>query len=127
MSQTRLSGPVVSSGGFTGPVSATTSSASTSLTVGGGTAITKIVKGTVAVNPSSLTTGTGEILTVTLTGAAVGDAVILHPPAAGLTTGLLICQAYVSATDTVKVQIWNPTGGTIDEASANWIYTLIRS
>lgn len=113
MGRTTFSGPIRSTNGIEVGTS--------------GTQITKIVKGTVSVNPSSLLTGTGEILEVTLTGAAVGDAVILHPPAAGLTTGLQICQAYVSAADEVKIQIWNPTGGTINEAAADWIYTLIRS
>jgi hypothetical protein len=94
---------------------------------GSGTTITKILKGTVSVNPSSLLTMTGEELSVTLTGAVVGDLVILHPPAAGLTTGLLVGQAYVSAADTVKVQIFNGSAGTINEAAADWIYTLIRS
>lgn len=131
MSATHFSGPVVSSNGFTGALTgdvvATTVTASTSVAIGSGTAITKVVKGTIAVNPSSLLTLTGEVLTLTITGAAVGDAVILHPPAAGLTAGMLVGQAYVSATDTVKVAVFNGSAGTIDEASATWIYTLIRS
>ena len=131
MGTSTFSGPVVSTAGFTGAltgaVTATTAAATTSLTVGSGTAITKIIKGTVAVDPSSLTTATGETLTITLTGAATGDAIILHPPAAGLTTGLLFSNARVSATNEVKVEVWNPTGGTINEASANCIYMLFRS
>ncbi len=139
MGATHFTGPVTSTNGFVGemvladPLEATDISASgdvdvDTLAVGAsGTVITKILKGTVAVNPSSLLTMTGEELAVTLTGAEVGDAVILHPPAAGLTTGMLVGQAYVSAADTVTVQIFNASGGTINEASANWIYCLIRS
>jgi hypothetical protein len=113
MGRTTFSGPVRSTNGFIAGSS--------------GTQITGIFKGTVSVNPSSLTTGTGELLSVTLTGAVVGDAISIHPPAAGLTTGLVIGQAYVSAADTVIIQIWNPTAGTINEGAADWIYVLIRS
>ena len=113
MSRSTFSGPVRSTNGFEFGTS--------------GTQITYMKKGTVSVNPSSLTTGTGELLSVTLTGAVVGDAISIHPPAAGLTTGLLIAQAYVSAADTVIIQIWNPTAGTINEGAADWIYTLTRS
>lgn len=113
MARSTFSGPVRSTNGFEFGTD--------------GTQITKILKGTVSVNPSSLTTDTGEILTITLTGAVAGDTVILHPPAAGIDAGIMVGQAYVSAADTVKVQLWNLTGGTVDVAAANWIYTLIRS
>lgn len=101
--------------------------APTSLAIGGGTAITKVVRGTVAVDPASLLTVAAADTSITITGAAVGDTVILNPPTAGLTAGLLICGAWVSATNTVKVRLYNSTGSTIDEASASWTYTLIRS
>jgi len=108
-------------------VSAATVAATTSATIGGGTAITKIVRGTVAVDPLSLDTVTAADLAVTITGAAVGDAVILNPAAAGLTAGLFATDVWVSATDTVKIRFYNGSGGTINEASALWNYTLIRS
>ncbi len=94
---------------------------------GSGTTITKILKGTVAVNLASLATVTAADLDVTITGAAVGDSVIIQPPAADMTAGLLVCQAWVAAADTVTIRVYNASGSTIDEASATWIYTLIRS
>ncbi len=127
MSATHFSGPIVSTNGFEGPQTATTVAATTSLTVGSGTAITKIVKGTVSVNLASMDTLTSADLDVTIAGAAVGDAVILQPPAADMTAGLLVCQVWVAAADTVTVRVYNSSGGTINEAAANWIYTLIRS
>ncbi len=113
MGRSTFSGPVRSTNGFEIGTS--------------GTQLTYVKKGVVSVNPSSLTTITGEILEVTLTGAVVGDAVILHPPAAGIDSGIIVGQAYVSAADTVKVQLWNLTGGTVNVAAADWIYVLIRS
>lgn len=94
---------------------------------GSGTTITKILKGSVAVDPASIATvAVGEV-TVTISGAVVGDTVIMTPPTAGLTAGLIVCDARVSAADTVKVRIYNSTAGAVDEASATWFYTLIRA
>jgi hypothetical protein len=113
MGQTNFSGPVKSTGG---------------LIVGsGGTTVTKVLKGTVSVNPASLNNATAADESITISGAAVGDAVILNPPTAGLTAGMLIVGAWVSATDTVKVRLYNSTGAPINEAAADWTYTLIRS
>jgi hypothetical protein len=95
--------------------------------VGSGTTITKVLKGTVAVDLASLATVTAADKDITIAGAAVGDTVIIQPPAADMTAGLLVCQAWVAATDTVTVRVYNASGSTIDEASATWVYTLIRS
>ena len=92
-----------------------------------GTQLTFVKKGTVSINPSSISAGAVGEETITITGAVVGDEVILHPPAAGLTAGLVVCDARVSAADTVKVRLFNSTGAPIDEAAASWIYVLIRS
>ncbi len=143
---THFTGPVTSTNGFVGsltladPLTTTgltistdgaavtgASTFATSVAVGGGTAITKVVKGTIAVNPSSLDTLTGEILSLTITGAAVGDIVVICPAAAGFTQGILLGGAWVSATNTVKLQVFNSTGGTLNEASATCDYVLIRS
>ena len=102
-------------------------SAAASVAVGGGTAITKIVKGTVTVDPADLASVTAADKDITIAGAAVGDMVILHPPATALTAGFLICQAWVSATDTVTVRFYNASGGAINIASGTWAYCLIRS
>lgn len=87
----------------------------------------ELVLGTVSVNPASISTlAVGEV-TVTITGAVEGDSVIMTPPAAGLTAGLIVCDARVSAADTVKIRIYNSTGGSVDEAAATWAYCLIRA
>lgn len=92
-----------------------------------GSTITFIKKGTVTVDLDSLDTVTAADKTLTITGAVAGDIVILCPPATAMTAGLLVCQAWVSAADEVKVRVYNGSGGTINEASATWAYTLIRS
>lgn len=130
MGTTHFSGTVSAaafSGPLTGAVTATTAAATTSLAVGSGTAITKIVKGTCTVDLPSIADGDVGEATVTLTGAAANDIVVLIPPTAGLTAGLAVCGAVVSATNEVKVRAVNGSGGTIDESSGTWIYLLIRS
>ena len=124
MANTTFKGPVRSENGF---ASLGGTSALGTATVGAGTALTKIVKGTVSVDLLSLATVTAADLAVTVTGAAVGDSVIMHPPATAITAGLLVCQCWVSATDTITVRVYNGSAGTIDAAAATWIYTLIRS
>lgn len=106
---------------FTGAVAAP------SIALGGGTAITKVIRGTVTIDPASLAAATAATETVTITGAVVGDSIVINPPAAGLTAGLLMLQAYVSAANTVKVVLYNSTGAPIDEASASWNYLITRS
>jgi hypothetical protein len=98
------------------------------VTVGAaGTALSKIVKGVVAVDCSSLLTLTYEVLTLTITGATVLDTVIMNPGTAGLNPGIFFVAPYVSAADTVKVTVFNATAGTLDAASLSCPYMLIRA
>lgn len=57
-------------------------------------------------------------LTITVTGAAVGDEVALALPAAP--TSGIVFNAFVSATNTVTVRAHNYTAGAIDPASATY-------
>jgi hypothetical protein len=93
----------------------------------GGTVLTKMLKGSVTIDPASVAAGVVSSQTFTLTGAVVGDALQLNPPAAGLTAGLIVLQSFVSAANTVTVLFQNTTGAPIDEPSASWTYLLIRS
>lgn len=99
----------------------------TSVAVGSGTAVTKVLKGAVTVDPASINANTVASQTFTLTGAVVGDALTLNPPAAGLTAGLLVAQYFVSAANTITIVLNNTTGSPIDEPSASWTYHLTRS
>lgn len=98
-----------------------------SVSIGGGTAVTKIIKGTIAIDSASMLTLAGNVTTLTITGAAVGDSVVITPGTAGFEAGIICVGAYVSAADTVKVTMFNTTGGTIDPAALTCQYLLIRS
>ena len=62
--------------------------------------------------------------TVTINGVTTNHAIIAIP--AGLTAGLYYVSARIVAANTVKVVLYNSTGGAIDEASASWSFITIR-
>lgn len=101
-----------------------TLTASTSIAVGGGTAITKILTATQTIDFANILTTAKEDVTVAVTGAAVGNVVTLGlpaAPAAGL--GFM---AYVSAADTVTIRAFNYTGVAVDAASASYRVTVLK-
>jgi hypothetical protein len=113
MGRSTFSGPVKSTAGF--------------IAGSDGTTITKILKGTVAIDIASLAAAAEADTEVTIAGAATGDVVIMCPPAAGLTAGMVLGGAWVSAANTVQIRIANASAGTVDEASGTWSYLIIKS
>jgi hypothetical protein len=97
------------------------------LNIGSGSDVTKITKAVVSIDPPSIAAGAVADVAVTVTGAVVGDSVVVNPPTAGLTAGLLVCQARVSAANTVTVRLHNASAGVIDEAAANWAVLVVSS
>ena len=72
----------------------------------------------------SISSNNNEELTMTVTGAAIGDIVMLGAPSA-IESDLTWC-GYVSAADTVTVRLHNSSGGAVDPASATWKATVIN-
>lgn len=66
----------------------------------------------------SVTSNGMETLTITVTGAVVGDFVIVSPPAA-FEAGFTFV-GFVSSADTVTIRIHNNNIGSVDPASATW-------
>lgn len=139
MATTHFSGPVVSANGLTASaggltvssgttavqaLTCTTCAPSTSLTVGAsGSAIKQIKTGTVAIDLADTADGdVSAAATATITGVAAGDIVIMVPPAADLTAGLMAGVTVVTSANTVSVRIVNGSGGNVNENSANWTY-----
>jgi hypothetical protein len=98
-------------------------SAATGIVVGGGSLAKKILSALAALDFGSIAAGATAELTISVTGAAVGDSVHLGTPAS-LEAGLIVV-ARVSAADTVKVRVYNSTSGAIDPASGNFRATVI--
>lgn len=120
----------VSSGADNGQVgiALTTASAAAAVSVlgsaaggGGGAALFA----SAALNFAEVAAAGQQELTITVTGAAVGDGVVLAPPAAP--EAGLVFNGRVSATNTVTVRASNITASPIDPASATWGAFVIKS
>lgn len=81
--------------------------------------------GSAALDFGNIAAGASETLTITVTGAAVGDPVILGIPHAAFTAGLVFTY-WVSAPDTVSVQCTNTSAAPIDPASATFNAVVIN-
>jgi hypothetical protein len=84
-----------------------------------------VLKNTQTLDPGSIAVDDQLELSVTVSGAIVGDGVIVIPPV-GLNTGLMAF-AFVSATDTLKLRLLNSTAGAIDPASASWTFLIVKA
>lgn len=89
------------------------------LKVGGAETIKLIDAGTVNLDPGSIAAQSRGAVTFTLTGAAVGDIVVMQPPGA-MNSGLVYAGCEVTAANTVTVYLGNLTGAAIDDGSNQW-------
>lgn len=89
----------------------------------GGIFAKSILNGSGTIDPGSLLDGAGETVTITVTGAAIGDYAMVSP---GVDLQGISVTVYVSAVDTVSCRIQNETGGTIDLASSTWKAKVIK-
>jgi hypothetical protein len=94
------------------------------LQINGGSEATNLWTVTATLDFPNIAHNTSEELTVTVTGAAVGDTVMLGAPST-IEAGLIFC-GYVSATDTVTIRVHNSTGGAVDPASNDWRVTVLQ-
>jgi hypothetical protein len=110
MSTTTFSGPIVSLNGFSGPT---------------GLNLTSVLGASSALNFGSIATTASADLTITVTGAAVGDTVALALPAAPAAG--IVFNAFVSAANTVTVRATNVTADAVDPASATYAVTVFKT
>jgi len=68
-------------------------------------------------DPPSLADGTGATITITVTGAAVGDPVLVDFTSLNAVTGAVYIRAFVDSTNTVRVRLNNASGSNQDLAS----------
>lgn len=91
----------------------------------GGSAVKTISVLEANVTIASIASQTCSDVAITVTGAAIGDAVDIGPPAA-LESNLSVC-GFVSAANTTKIRLCNPTASAIDPADTNsWRVTVFH-
>jgi len=105
---------------FTGPVKSLNGFIS-----GSGATITKVLSNSASLNFGSIATTASADLTITVTGAAVGDEVILALPAAPAAG--IVFNAFVSAANTVTVRATNVTADAVDPAAATYGVIVIAA
>ena len=94
------------------------------LTVGASTKLLKLLSATATLDFGSIAAAATGTLTITVTGALVGDAVAIglpSSPAAGI-----VFYGYVSATNTVTIRAMNITGSAVDPASGTYRATVFQ-
>jgi predicted RecA/RadA family phage recombinase len=84
----------------------------------------KVLVGSASLDFPSTNGAATSDLTITVTGAAVGDRVALGLPAAPAASFVFF--AFVSAADTVKVRAMNISGGALDPAAATYTVTVFQ-
>ena len=105
-------------GGFSFNATTAVPNAVSGLAIGGGAVATNHRSATGTLDFSSIAANTTAELTITVTGAVVGDTCSATPngaPEAGL-----VWSAYVSSANTVTVRLGNTTTSSIDPASRSW-------
>ena len=75
--------------------------------------------GTVSIDPPSIDPTSRAAVTATVTGVAVGDTVVMSPPA-DLDDDLVFAGATVTDADEVTVYLYNPTGGAVNDTARTW-------
>lgn len=110
MARTTFSGPVVSLNGFI---------------AGTGATISKVLSASASLNFGSISAASQADLTITVTGAAVGDEVIMALPAAPAAG--IVFNAFVSAANTVTIRASNITASPVDPAAATYGVIVIAA
>ncbi len=110
MAITNYSGPVQSDNGFL---------------VGAGKVLSKLLSGSASLNFASIAAAESADLTITVTGAAVGDSVALGLPAAPAAG--LVFNAFVSAANTVTIRASNITALAVDAAAATYGVVVVAA
>lgn len=83
----------------------------------------EVINATAVIDPISLVDGAGETVTITATGAVVGDFVLVAP---GVDLDGLVMTASVTSANTVSCRLQNETTGTVDLASSTWKAKVIQ-
>lgn len=87
------------------------------------TLFSAVLNGTATIDPASLVDGAGATAQVTVTGAALGDYVLVSAP---YDLQDLMVSGYVQAANTVEIRIQNESGATVDLASGVWKVKVLK-
>ena len=78
----------------------------------------------VVIDPPNMSADSDATLTVTLNGLTTNDIVYVNKPS--VTAGVTIGNCFVSAANTLKIQLRNHNGGAANPPSETWLVVAIR-
>jgi hypothetical protein len=90
-----------------------------------GTSLTHLQHGTVSVDPPLIGAGASLTFTITISGIAIGDRIILTPPS-DLHGDLIFQGASITAVNTLTVRMRNLAGVGVDDIARTWTFIKIR-
>jgi len=100
----------------------------TNITLGSGTIVTKIMHGTVDINPPAIATSTTELATSSLTGATADMKCFVQSP--WNLDGGLVPKGCTTTADVIGVYLYNPDqasgSSAINDGTTTWGYLLIK-
>lgn len=82
-----------------------------------------VLTGSATWDPGSLVDGAGETKAITVTGAALGDFVLVAAPCDLVD---MTVTGYVQAANTVEIRLQNESGGTVDLTSGTWKVKVLK-
>jgi hypothetical protein len=85
----------------------------------------QMLKGSTTWDPASISANSSTTTTITVSGAALGDPVTISKTSGSYSNGEVYF-AYVSATNTVTIQLQNVSGGTFDISSATYNVIVLK-
>lgn len=96
---------------------------SNGVTISGGSSISKVLAFSASVDFASISAGSSNTQTITVTGAATGDKVFFSADMAS--SSLILAPAIVSAANTVQFRCHNISGGAINPAAKTFVGLVI--
>ncbi len=85
-----------------------------------------VVEGIAAVNPASIASGAIGNTDITGIPGLTTDMRVFACPQAQLGVGLVLNGAWCPADGTLRIALYNPTGGAVDLGSVNWAYFAFK-
>ena len=92
-----------------------------------GTALAKVIKGTISVTIAADATAAEEDISLTVAGLGTTDCIVITPLNASMETGVGIIAAWCSVAGTMKVRISNFHTSSLSGSTALWNYCIIQS
>lgn len=81
---------------------------------------------TISVNPASISAGAVANTAVSSSEILAGDVVVVNQIPAALEAGIVPQGCHTVVAGSFQLRLYNPSGGAVDAAAANWVFGIGR-